>query len=167
LSEREILVPDLGGFKDVLIIDVLVKPGDRVGADTPLLTLETEKATMDVPAGAAGVITRLLVKNGGSVSEGTAIAVLKTDSEDAPAPAAADAQSAPVATAPAGHSQPEGLDFSGAACCLSCSKGSSTELLLPALSIGRMPGHGNLHGTKVWPTPVLSDIAVCAGGHYP
>ncbi len=101
MSEREILVPDLGGFKDVLIIDVLVKPGDRVGADTPLLTLETEKATMDVPAGAAGVITRLLVKNGGSVSEGTAIAVLKADAKEAPAPAETPAKSAPVASTPA------------------------------------------------------------------
>jgi pyruvate dehydrogenase E2 component (dihydrolipoamide acetyltransferase) len=97
LSEREILVPDLGGFKDVLIIDVLVKPGDRVGADTPLLTLETEKATMDVPAGAAGVITRLLVKNGGVVSEGTAIAVLKAEAEEAPASAASAPKPAPVA----------------------------------------------------------------------
>jgi pyruvate dehydrogenase E2 component (dihydrolipoamide acetyltransferase) len=101
LSEREILVPDLGGFKDVLIIDVLVKPGDRVGADTPLLTLETEKATMDVPAGAAGVIARLLVKNGGLVSEGTPIAVLNAEAEDAPAAAAAPSKAAPAATGPA------------------------------------------------------------------
>ena len=89
MSEREILVPDLGGFKDVLIIDVLVKAGDTVGPDTPLMTLETEKATMDVPAGAAGVIVRMLVKNGGTVSEGTPIAVLKVDEAKAAAPAAA------------------------------------------------------------------------------
>jgi len=89
LSEREILVPDLGGFKDVLIIDVLVKAGETVGPDTPLMTLETEKATMDVPAGAAGVIVRMLVKNGGTVSEGTPIAVLKVDEAKAAAPAAA------------------------------------------------------------------------------
>jgi pyruvate dehydrogenase E2 component (dihydrolipoamide acetyltransferase) len=101
LSEREILVPDLGGFKDVLIIDVLVKPGDLVGPDTPLLTLETDKATMDVPAGAAGVITRVLVKNGGVVSEGTAIAVLKVEGEGAPAPVPAATKPAPTAPAPA------------------------------------------------------------------
>ena len=89
MSEREILVPDLGGFKDVLIIDVLVKAGETVGPDTPLMTLETEKATMDVPAGAAGVIVRMLVKNGGTVSEGTPIAVLKVDEAKAAAPAAA------------------------------------------------------------------------------
>jgi pyruvate dehydrogenase E2 component (dihydrolipoamide acetyltransferase) len=101
LSEREILVPDLGGFKDVVIIDVLVKAGDRVGPDTPLLTLETEKATMDVPAGAAGVITRLLVKNGGLVSEGTAIAMLNVEGEAAAAPVAAPTKPAPGAPAPA------------------------------------------------------------------
>ncbi len=101
MSEREILVPDLGGFKDVLIIEVLVKPGDRVGPDTPLLTLETDKATMDVPAGAAGVITRLLVKNGAQVSEGTAIAVLKAESESAAAPVPESAKSTPAPTPPA------------------------------------------------------------------
>ena len=99
MSEREILVPDLGGFKDVLIIDVLVKPGEAVGADTPLLTLETEKATMDVPAGAAGVIVRMLVKNGGVVSEGTPIAVLKPDEVGAPASAPAPVKAAPAQSA--------------------------------------------------------------------
>ena len=105
MAEREILVPDLGGFKDVLIIDVLVKPGDHVDADTPLLTLETEKATMDVPAGVAGVIARMLVKNGGVVSEGTAIAVINAEegaaaapapSAPTPAPGPAAAKSAPA-----------------------------------------------------------------------
>ena len=100
MSEREIRVPDLGGFKDVLVIDVLVKPGDRVGPDTPILTLETEKATMDVPAAAAGVIKKLLVKNGGVVSEGTAIAMLEAEAESAPAGSPAPAQPAAAATPP-------------------------------------------------------------------
>ncbi len=95
MATREILVPDLGGFKDVAVIDVLVKPGDRVEADTALLTLETEKATMDVPAGAAGVIERLLVQKGGVVSEGTAIALLRAEGAG-PAPAAAAAPSVPA-----------------------------------------------------------------------
>jgi pyruvate dehydrogenase E2 component (dihydrolipoamide acetyltransferase) len=104
VATREILVPDLGGFKDVAVIDVLVKPGERVSADTALLTLETEKATMDVPAGAAGVIERLLVQKGGVVSEGTAIAVLQADG----GAAAADgkAGSAPAAGAPAAAPAP-------------------------------------------------------------
>ncbi len=97
MASREIQVPDLGGFKDVAIIDVLVKPGDRVELDTPMLTLETEKATMDVPSPVAGVIERLLVQKGGLVSMGTPLAVLTVaDTAAAPAPAAA----APVAAAP-------------------------------------------------------------------
>jgi pyruvate dehydrogenase E2 component (dihydrolipoamide acetyltransferase) len=100
LAEHEILVPDLGGFKDVLIIDVLVKPGDRVEADTPLLTLETDKATMDVPAGAAGVIARMLVNNGGLVSEGTPIAVLTGDEAGAAAAGEAPGRAAAEPTAP-------------------------------------------------------------------
>jgi pyruvate dehydrogenase E2 component (dihydrolipoyllysine-residue acetyltransferase) len=96
LATREILVPDLGGFKDVAVIDVLVKTGERVEPETALLTLETEKATMDVPAGAAGTIERLLVQKGGTVSEGTAIAVLKTEGDDAAAGVARPAQGAAV-----------------------------------------------------------------------
>ncbi len=103
MASREILVPDLGGFKDVAIIDVLVKPGDRVEADTPLLTLETEKATMDVPSPAAGVIEKLLVQKGGLVSTGTAVALLTVDAGAAAAPPAASAAKPvvqPAAAAP-------------------------------------------------------------------
>ena len=53
----EVRVPDLGNFPEVSVIDVLVKPGDTVAVDTPLITLETEKATMDVPSSAAGTVT--------------------------------------------------------------------------------------------------------------
>jgi pyruvate dehydrogenase E2 component (dihydrolipoamide acetyltransferase) len=99
LASTVIVVPDLGGFKDVAIIDVLVKPGDRVEADTPLLTLETEKATMDVPSPGAGVIEKLLVKKGGLVSTGTPVAMLNV--EGAAAAGAAAPVSAPPAAAPA------------------------------------------------------------------
>src|SRR5882672_3146270 len=105
LASREIQVPDLGGFKDVAIIDVLVKAGDRVEVDTPLLTLETEKATMDVPSPVAGVIERLLVQKGGLVSTGTAFAVLAVaEGAGAAAPASAApkaAAAAPAAAVPA------------------------------------------------------------------
>ena len=106
MATREILVPDLGGFKDVAVIDVLVKPGERVDASTALLTLETDKATMDVPAGAAGVIERMLVQTGGVVSEGTAIALLKVEGEAAPAVTAPIAAPAPAAPATAAGSAP-------------------------------------------------------------
>jgi len=97
LASTVIIVPDIGDFKDVEIIDVLVKPGDRVEADTPLLTLETEKATMDVPSPGAGVIEKLLVKKGGRVSAGTPVALLQ--SAGAAGGAAAPAASTPASTA--------------------------------------------------------------------
>jgi pyruvate dehydrogenase E2 component (dihydrolipoamide acetyltransferase) len=112
LASREILVPDLGGFKDVAIIDVLVKPGDRVEADTPLLTLETEKATMDVPSPAAGVIEKLLVQKGGLVSMGTPVAMLTVEGGAAapaavPVPAAATTPAAPAPAAAATPPPPQ------------------------------------------------------------
>ena len=64
----EIKVPDIGDFKDVPVIAVLVKPGDKVEVETPLITLESDKATIDVPAPAAGVIRELKVKPGDKVS---------------------------------------------------------------------------------------------------
>jgi pyruvate dehydrogenase E2 component (dihydrolipoamide acetyltransferase) len=66
-------VPDLGDFKDVEVIDVLVKPGDAIDVDTPLITLETEKATMDVPAPSAGKVKSVAVKKGDRVSKGSLI----------------------------------------------------------------------------------------------
>jgi pyruvate dehydrogenase E2 component (dihydrolipoamide acetyltransferase) len=83
----EVRVPDLGNFHDVTIIDVLVQPGDQVEVDTPLLTLETEKATMDVPSPAAGTIERLHVQKDGKLNTGDLIATLQVTAA-APAPAA-------------------------------------------------------------------------------
>jgi pyruvate dehydrogenase E2 component (dihydrolipoamide acetyltransferase) len=68
-----ILVPDIGDFKDVEVIDVLVKPGDTVALETPLATLETEKATMDVPSTIAGVVKRVAIKKGDRVSKGAVV----------------------------------------------------------------------------------------------
>jgi pyruvate dehydrogenase E2 component (dihydrolipoamide acetyltransferase) len=73
----EIRVPDLGGFADVAVIDVLVKEGDVIEVDTPLITLETEKATMDVPSTAAGRVTAVKVKKGSKVSQGSVIVLLE------------------------------------------------------------------------------------------
>ena len=56
MSQEQVLCPDLGDFKDVLVIEVLVKPGDSIELETPLITLETDKATMDVPSTAAGKV---------------------------------------------------------------------------------------------------------------
>ncbi|MEO6079893.1 MAG: dihydrolipoyl dehydrogenase [Steroidobacteraceae bacterium] len=73
MSDVEIAVPDLGNFDEVSVVEVLVKPGETVELDTPLITLETEKATMDVPSVAAGAVTAVLVKAGDKVRKGTVI----------------------------------------------------------------------------------------------
>jgi pyruvate dehydrogenase E2 component (dihydrolipoamide acetyltransferase) len=73
----EVLVPDIGGFKDVSVIDVLVKDGQQVDKETPLITIETEKAAMDVPAPAAGRITQVKLKQGDKVSAGSLILLLE------------------------------------------------------------------------------------------
>jgi pyruvate dehydrogenase E2 component (dihydrolipoamide acetyltransferase) len=97
----EVRVPDIGDYKDVEIIDVAVKAGDAVALDAPLITLETEKATMDVPSTAAGVIHEMKVQRGGRVSKGDLIAIVATDQPTPqPAPAkAAEGSPAPLSTA--------------------------------------------------------------------
>jgi dihydrolipoamide dehydrogenase len=91
-----VVVPDLGDFKDVEVIDVLVKPGDTVQLETPLITLETEKATMDVPSSAAGVVKSVAVKKGDRVSKGSAI--IEVEGQQ-PAAAEQPKPPAPAATA--------------------------------------------------------------------
>jgi len=93
----EIKVPDIGNFKEVAIIEIAVKAGDRVEPEQALITLETDKATMDVPSPAAGVVKELKVKVGDKVSEGSLILLLESS---AAAPAPAKAAPAPQAAAP-------------------------------------------------------------------
>ncbi|MGA8575910.1 MAG: dihydrolipoyllysine-residue acetyltransferase [Candidatus Cybelea sp.] len=95
----EVRVPDIGDFKDVPVIEVLVKPGDRVKKNDSLITLESEKASMEVPAEADGVVTDVKVKVGDKVSQGTPIAVLS--------PTGAPQKSAAPATSPVAASQPD------------------------------------------------------------
>ena len=102
---QDITVPDLGDFKDVEVIDVLVKAGDKVEVDTPLITLETEKATMDVPSTAAGVVKSVAIKKGDRVSKGNVIVQVEgaAGGEQKPSPAAGQApppKPAPAAEAP-------------------------------------------------------------------
>ena len=100
MSTIEIKVPDIGGFKDVAIIEVAVKAGDSLEAEQTLITLETDKATMDVPTPTAGVVKELKVKVGDKVSEGSVIVLLEA-SGVAAAPAAPVAEAASAAPAPA------------------------------------------------------------------
>jgi pyruvate dehydrogenase E2 component (dihydrolipoyllysine-residue acetyltransferase) len=76
-TTTEVKVPDIGDFNDVPVIEVHVKPGDAVNADDPLVTLESDKATMDVPSPAGGAVADVLVKVGDTVSEGTPILMLQ------------------------------------------------------------------------------------------
>jgi pyruvate dehydrogenase E2 component (dihydrolipoamide acetyltransferase) len=97
MSTLEVRVPDIGDFKDVPVIEIFVKAGDAVAAEDPLVTLESDKATMDVPAPAAGVVREVRVKLGDKVSEGTPIVVLEAGATGAakPVPAAAPEAVAP------------------------------------------------------------------------
>ncbi|MGH8652900.1 MAG: 2-oxo acid dehydrogenase subunit E2 [Gammaproteobacteria bacterium] len=78
-SEREIRLPDIGGFEAVDVVEVLVKPGDRIKAEDPVLTLESDKATMEVPSPSGGVVKRLLTKVGDKVSEGSPLFILEPE----------------------------------------------------------------------------------------
>src|SRR5262245_66010640 len=77
----EVRVPDMGNFSNVAVIDVLVKPGESIEKDGSLVTLETEKATMDVPSDVAGVIEKVHVKKGGTVSAGDVVATVRAEGE--------------------------------------------------------------------------------------
>jgi len=95
----EVTVPDLGDFADVEVIDVLVKTGDEVAVNDSLITLETDKATMDVPSPAAGTVTEVRVKVGSTVSTGDAIVVLEAAGEPAAASTASVGSEASGASA--------------------------------------------------------------------
>jgi len=104
----DVRVPDMGSFKDVTIIDVLVKAGDKVEVETPLITLETEKATMDLPSTVSGVIERVAVSKGGQVNAGDVVVAVRSEAQEEPAAAGAEAGSRPAPAqrpaAPAGTS---------------------------------------------------------------
>jgi pyruvate dehydrogenase E2 component (dihydrolipoamide acetyltransferase) len=104
MSVVEVKVPDIGDFKDVPVIEVLVRPGDRVERESPLVTLESDKATMEVPSPAAGVVKELRVKVGDKVSEGSSVLTLESSGESVSARAAP--QQPPAAKAAVEKSAP-------------------------------------------------------------
>src|SRR5688572_8117875 len=85
MSIIEVKVPDIGGFKDVPVIEVLVKPGDTVKPEDALLTLESDKATMEVPSPAAGKVKDIRIKVGDKVSEGSLVLTLESSGDGAAA----------------------------------------------------------------------------------
>jgi len=96
----EVKVPDIGDFKDIDVIEVLVKPGDRVAREASLITLESDKATMEIPSSDAGVVKELRVRVGDKVSKGSVIALLEAESTVAAPPTPSPAAAAPAPAAP-------------------------------------------------------------------
>ena len=112
----EVKVPDIGDFKDVAVIELLVKPGDTVQAEQSLITVESDKASMEIPSSAAGVVKELKLALGDKINEGSLILLLEgegsaTAAAAAPAPAAAPAVAAPAVAAPAASSYAGGADM--------------------------------------------------------
>ncbi|KAF0206449.1 MAG: dihydrolipoamide [Gallionellaceae bacterium] len=123
----EIKVPDIGGFKGVAVIEIAVKPGDKVEQEQTLLSLETDKATMEIPSPAAGVVKELKVKVGDKVSEGSVILLLESSA----------AAPAPVASAPATQAAPAAAPQVAAAPAVNLVKG---DLHAEVVVLGAGPG---------------------------
>ncbi|OWP20474.1 hypothetical protein CBF90_16785, partial [Microbacterium sp. AISO3] len=79
MSLQEVKVPDIGDFKDVEIIELLVKPGDTIQLDQSLVTVESDKASMEIPSGQAGVVKEVKVKVGDKVSEGSLLLLVESE----------------------------------------------------------------------------------------
>ena len=110
----EVKVPDIGDFKEVAVIELLVKPGDAVKPEQSLITVESDKASMEIPSSAAGVVKELKVALGDKVSEGSLVLVLEGEAAAAPAAASAPAAAAPAAAptpAPVASSYAGGADL--------------------------------------------------------
>jgi pyruvate dehydrogenase E2 component (dihydrolipoamide acetyltransferase) len=101
MAQVELRVPDIGNFKDVPIIEVLVKPGQHVKKNDSLVTLESDKASMEIPSTADGTVADVRVKVGDTVSQGSVIATVESVAAEMPPPQAAPAQAAPSQAAPA------------------------------------------------------------------
>ncbi|MEO6409608.1 MAG: dihydrolipoyl dehydrogenase [Burkholderiaceae bacterium] len=116
MSLIQIKVPDIGDFKDVAVIEVLVKPGDRIAAEQSLITVESDKASMEIPASQAGVVKELAIKVGDTVNEGSVILTIEAEVAGAApsaSPAAPPTASTPPGPAPA--SSPVAASHAGGA----------------------------------------------------
>ena len=136
MSAQDIKVPDLGSFQDVPVIDVLVQAGDVVEVDTPLLTLETDKATMDVPSPIAGTVEAITVTRGTKVSTGSVIARIVASAVAAPASAAA----APASATAAPASATAALVSAAAAPASATAALASVSVTAPVVELGPVAG---------------------------
>ena len=133
MAQTEIRVPDIGDFDEVTVIELLVKPGEVVKVEQSLITVESDKASMEIPSSAAGTVKELRVKLGDKVKQGSLVAMLESDASDTPTPATAsataasgssDAGRAPASPAP----EPKAHDASAQ---ISADTGGSVQVRVP------------------------------------
>lgn len=139
MSQVEVKVPDIGDFKEVEVIELLVKPGDTVQAEQSLITVESDKASMEIPSSASGVVKELKVKLGDKVAEGSLVLLLEvSEAASAPAPAAI---AVPVST-PAAPAAPAASTSAAAA--VSSSSLASTASAVPVTAVPATAASANL-----------------------
>ena len=134
----DIKVPDIGDFAEVGVIEVLVKPGDAIRAEQSLITVESDKASMEIPSSHAGVVKELKVKLGDKIAEGAVVLTLEVQGDAAAAPAAA-----PTPAAPASESKPAPAPAAQAPAApniAAASFGGSADLDCDVLVLGGGPG---------------------------
>src|SRR4051794_12713090 len=126
MASIEVKVPDIGDFDEVSVIELLVKPGDTVKPEQSLVTVESDKASMEIPSSSAGVVKELKVKLGDKVKEGSVLLVLESagGAKSAPAPA-------PTAAAPAPASQPAAVSPPAAASKPAAAPAGPVEVRVP------------------------------------
>ena len=139
----DIKVPDIGDFAEVTVIELLVKPGDSIAADQSLITVESDKASMEIPSSAAGVVQELKVKLGDKVNEGSLLLVLEASADAAqPAPVAStqeSKQNMPIAPVQKGQEATQSI-ADAAAAPAAASFGGSADLDCDLLVLGAGPG---------------------------
>ncbi|MFN5255268.1 MAG: biotin/lipoyl-containing protein, partial [Limnohabitans sp.] len=131
----DIQVPDIGDFDEVAVIELLVKPGDTVKAEQSLITVESDKASMEIPSSHAGVVKELKVKLGDKVKQGSVVLVLEGEGA-ASAPASAAAPAAPAATPVASAAAP----VAAAPAPVASSFSGSADIACDVLVLGGGPG---------------------------
>ena len=153
MAAIELKVPDIGDFKDVEIIEVLVKAGDEIVVEQSLITVESDKASMEIPASIAGRIVEMRVKFGDKISEGSVLAMIEPALASAGAPAAASVPARALAPAPAAPAAP------AAPSSASISPTPSPESAAPAGDTGNTAPVGSAHVSPVDDTHVVKPHA--------
>ncbi|MBJ2156734.1 biotin/lipoyl-containing protein, partial [Variovorax sp. IB41] len=138
MSEQQIKVPDIGDFDEVAVIEVLVNVGDTVKAEQSLITVESDKASMEIPSSAAGVVKAIAVKVGDKVKQGSVVLTLEVEGAAAAAPAAA--APAPAAAAPAPKAAAPAPAPAPAAAPVASTYGGKVDVECDVIVLGAGPG---------------------------